>query len=348
MLKSNWKLSETGHVAEHNNISKRLINLMDYGSYVVNGDWSFAINKAVEDSIIAKKELIIPSGTYLIWNPVIFSCNVNSSPNAIFRVKSSSCFVQIGNGTDLLVNAKMTLPQLHNDAQKWYDTNIVGNDIGFKMIGLINCQIEFINTVGFSNGIIWTSIDGLPSQCNQVNLGCIRVCGIGFSILPVDSWISENYYTFNSISGGAWEETIPGTCMLKLLKDPKYGSGASLFMGGSLESSWAEYQLYSNQLNNIYLKLRYENNTSMKIFFGEESQCNWIIGGSSIWIAQITDLSGFGNMIITRSSDGATSIDGVDLEIKNPNKGIILKSPDKSRWKISIDDNGELKPTKMI
>jgi hypothetical protein len=44
-------------------------------------------------------------------------------------------------------------------------------------------------------------------------------------------------------------------------------------------------------------------------------------------------------------SNGFTS--GADIEVTDPTKGLILKSPDNSRWRVTIDNEGSLISTKL-
>lgn len=346
MLHTNWTPRARGHVAEHNEISKRLINLMDYIGYVDGSDWSLAINQSAADASSEGRELVIPPGTYSIYTPVTLACSVKASPDAIFRAKTVSAYVQIGSGIDRLSTARLVLPQLYNDAEKWYDTGIIGDDIGYRLIGIYSCKLSFSLVTGFSRGISWeTGVDAtLFSQENQIDLGHVTNCAIGFCVRPTGAWISENYIVSNGVVGNSasLSTRISGTRGLELLKptNPDYDSGANLFAWGSLEGDYYEYQIYCNQANNIFLKTRFENDNGPRIFWGSDSMGNWIIGGTSAWDISVTD-NGIGNIILTynRTTDGSLALYGANVEIKDGN-GMILSSPDGNRWKIIVDNSG--------
>ena len=65
-------------------------------------------------------------------------------------------------------------------------------------------------------------------------------------------------------------------------------------------------------------------------------------------VALISDVEALNLQAITGVGNETTNsivLNGGDLEITDPNKNIIIKSPNGSRWKIEIDNSGVISTT---
>jgi hypothetical protein len=132
------------------------INIKDYASLVVDGDWTNAIIEAEYDAytLNSNARLYFPYGTYKITSKIMIRCELDAS-QATFEYYGIDTALVIGDdSTTGIVTARKTflLPRVINKSRG--TTGWDGTSIGVKCVNLNDCKVFVQFIQDFEKGLL--------------------------------------------------------------------------------------------------------------------------------------------------------------------------------------------------
>lgn len=280
-------------------IGDQYFSVEDFGADPTGAvDATTHIQAAATAATAAGGTLYFPAGIYLVSGTITAACHI-SGAQASLVTSTDIVVLQLGNGTNLLTNKLLYLPNIVNSSYVspgWSGTNWTG----VKAINLSNCEIHTQLIVGFIYGM-WCTTAGVNDHgYNNYFLGSFTDNKVQLRIEAGTVAGATNENNFYGGHFGYSSNQISGTsgCRQLLIKMFQNASGNppnnNVFYKPSFEDDAPEFTVEINSGQFNYIDHARWESTSPSVTFTEFS--------SSLFCVDNTINLGFGAQHITVTS----------------------------------------------
>lgn len=300
--------------------------------------------------------LVFDRGDYIVTSnlPPITS-NILSLNGAVIK-SVAPVALQLGSGTQIF-DKNYDLPEIRWNTTTW-DNSSIGSEIGLKVVNVASSKFTMRGVYNFSTGVLMLGDDGSITD-NYIVLGKINNNAIGIHLKSdgTTGYVTQNTFVSGSIIiSNDLGDRLSGTRGL-YLERAALGVESNSFYKTNFQGKAVEYLLYTsgavflNNLRDCYFELP-TGDIRGYVHYGDDAWFNHIDEG--LYPHQLTITTGANtknNYVkgqIRNASADSFILSNIDGEIIDDNYGLILNSPDGTRYRIKVDNLGVVSTEEII